>query len=918
MLTAITSGAVGDGEMYRRVLEQEDRLIVELPNRLIVVVQEVHTAPVVSAQVWVKTGSIYEQEFTGAGLSHFLEHLLAGGSTSRRSEEETRRILGQIGARTNAATGLDSVHYYINTTREHVNTAIELLSDWMQNAAIRQEEYERERSVIQREFEMGRGDPGRIFWKLTQQARFVAHPARHPTIGYLDEFLQIDREEIYGFYKRMYVPNNMVFVVVGDVNKEAVVQEIAQRWREVPARELPKLWFPVEPELEEPRRMAGVADVRLPRLRLAWPGTRVGEEHDYALDLLAMILGQGESSRLVQRVRNQKRSVVSISAYNLSFHWGKGFFGIDAEVAPGANAEANEAALAKAEADILEEVRRLLEEGIEARELARAKRKVIVQAVLQAQTVEGRAAQLAHDVLAMGDADYTYRYAQAVQSLRAEDVVAAGRAILKEGRMIRVVLMPGPKERIAEELKRPAEPAEAEKFPKEEVELDNAVLVERLLDNARRPMARGSGKVEAVKSFVLANGLRVVVGADRSLPAVAMQFFHAGGLLADQLGREGLAMACARMLIRGTASRSALDIAQEIEDLGASLATDAGNNTWFARAVCLKEDWPKVLEIQADVILHPSFPEDQWELHRPRLVAAIQAQEESWHGELRLRFLPAFFGNHVWSVTPLGRKEVVEKLRVEDLREFYYGHLGASEAVLAVFGDVEVEEVRKRVEELFGGMPARPSVPLKVEEAEPAKARVLQFQTAKPMTAVQIGYGPGPRRADEDYAAVQVLTKVLSNFPSGWLEEELRGRGPGLVYAVGAGMSSGFVPGYVGVVFNCERGSLVEAVRRAMGVVERLKCQLVDPATLERAKAAVLTEEFLSKQTAADRAGEAALNTLYGLGLDEPERFLGRVQNLTAQELMDVAQRYLRNPVVVILSHESVPEELIREIGVGE
>ena len=154
------------------VLQQrDDRLVVELPNRMIVIAQELRTAPVVSAHVWIKTGSVYEQEHVGAGLSHFLEHLISGGSTSTRDEAGSNRILGQIGASTNAATSLDTVRYYINTTRAYAPQAIDLLTDWMQNSLISNAEYERERQVIQQEFKYGLGDPSRGMWKLTQQGR---------------------------------------------------------------------------------------------------------------------------------------------------------------------------------------------------------------------------------------------------------------------------------------------------------------------------------------------------------------------------------------------------------------------------------------------------------------------------------------------------------------------------------------------------------------------------------------------------------------------------------------------------------------------------------------------------------------------------------------------------------------------------
>jgi len=237
LLIMVTAGASARAQQTQEtpmtVLDQrQDRLIVTLPNRLIIAAQRVPAAPVVSVQAWVKTGSIYEQEHVGAGLSHFLEHLVSGGTTENRTEARSNALLGRIGAQTNAATSLDNVWYYINTTSEHTDTAIDLLSDWLQHNLVLESEYTRERDVIRSEFKMGDADPGRIFWKLTQRARYDAHPARHPTIGYLDEFLTISRDEIHDFYKRMYVPNNTVFVVAGDIDPRKVVDQVARRWKD--------------------------------------------------------------------------------------------------------------------------------------------------------------------------------------------------------------------------------------------------------------------------------------------------------------------------------------------------------------------------------------------------------------------------------------------------------------------------------------------------------------------------------------------------------------------------------------------------------------------------------------------------------------------------------------------------------------
>lgn len=906
---------------------RDDRLIAVLPNRLIVIAQELPTSPVVSAQVFVKTGSLYEQEHVGAGLSHFLEHLLAGGTTSTRTEDENNRILGEIGAQVNASTSLDTVKYYVNTTADRSDEAIDLLTDWMRNNQITQAEFDRERAVIQNEFSMGEGDPGRIFWKLTQQGRYANlpnHPAAHPTIGYLDEFLSITREEILDFYKRMYVPNNMVFVVVGDIDKEEAVARVAELWKDAKPGELPAITIPVEGEQGGVREVTGYADVQRPRVRLAWPGTKLAGPDDYEMDLLASVLGEGESSRLTREIRDRQQVVSSIDAFNLSFPWGEGFFGIDAEVAAFAFEHQGEGGIAielermeVVKKAALKEVQRLRDEPVSDAELKRAKRKVLARVLTAGQTAPALADRLGSDTISQGDPDYLTRYAKAVQDITPEQLQQAATRRLDPQRLIVVSLLPTPEGQEPQTLKRPEVKGAAD-GEGVKLDLDNRTQVEALKANLAKaedvqPISRGE-----LQSFTLDNGLRVLVRRTTTVPAVSMQLYWLGGLLAEDEGERGIANAAAAMMRRGTESKSAEEIAAAVEDLGASLGTSSGNNTTYATASSLSEDWQKVMGLLADVTLHPSFSQEEWGRLQPRLLAAIDRQNDSWSGELRRDFLEAFYGEHPWADTPLGKREVVEKLTPADLATWHREHLGADNAVLAVVGDVDPEAVKAKAEELFGQLPSKAKAAFEPVKPEAPEPRVVQVVTRKPVAAVQIGYGPGLTRSDADYAAMQVLSTVMSDFPAGWLEQELRGKHTGLVYAAWGYPQVGLVPGHFAVGFNTSPDAAPEAIARAVRVVERAKSESINADDLARAKAKVLTSELFSRQSNAGLAAEAALDSLYGVDDPTGEKFVEQVRAVDAAKLQQVARKYLQNPVALILTSRRIEDAVLERAMRGE
>jgi zinc protease len=210
-------------------------------------------------------------------------------------------------------------------------------------------------------------------------------------------------------------------------------------------------------------------------------------------------------------------------------------------------------------------------------------------------------------------------------------------------------------------------------------------------------------------------------------------------------------------------------------------------------------------------------------------------------------------------------------------------------------------------------MPAKPAEGVKVTQPVKPLSCVVVHRTAKPVAAAQIGLGPTGNRADPEFPSIQVLGRVLSSFPSGWLDEELRGKGPGLVYAVGAGQFTGLVPGYFSMSFNTKPASLREAITRSMAVARRAKDEDVDAETLARAKTGVIVDEYFGKQSNADRAADAALNELYGLGLDESARFQAAVNALTASQLRNTAKRVLVNPVIAVISPDDVSDDALRQ-----
>src|SRR5688500_12879280 len=270
-----------------RAVNQADEIVSTLKNGMVVIAKRV-PSPVVTVRAYVYTGGVYEGKWLGGGLSHLLEHLVAGGSTKRRTEAENRSLLQEIGNNSNAYTTSDHTAYFINTTPEHMNKAVDLVTGYMFGALITPDEYAREYEVVQRELEKGKGEPGRQFYYLGQINRYRVHPARVPVIGYQEVIQGLSRDDVYAYYQIAYQPQNIVLSIAGDLDPDQMLAAVQKHVGDIkPGREF-IYDLPQEPEVLGPRTMVGTfPKLGQAKLQLAFPSIRLDHPDLYALDLLS-------------------------------------------------------------------------------------------------------------------------------------------------------------------------------------------------------------------------------------------------------------------------------------------------------------------------------------------------------------------------------------------------------------------------------------------------------------------------------------------------------------------------------------------------------------------------------------------------------------------------------------------------------
>jgi zinc protease len=822
-----------------------------LENGLTVIVREDHSAPVVSAQAWAMTGSIHEGKWLGAGMSHVLEHMLFKGTTTRgagRIDQEVQDAGGYM----NAYTSFDRTVYYIDVPNTGAKVAIDVLCDIMQNATLPAEEMAKEKQVILREMDMNQDEPGRRSSRRLFETAYTRSPNRFTIIGYPDIFNELRQEDIFGYYRERYAPNNVFFVVVGDVNSDEVVAQIREAYAKSKARAMPPMVLPEEPKQTAPRDTVEEAPIELGHVHISWHIPELRHPDVPILDVLAAVLGSGRSSRLYQELREKKGLVNSVDAWTYS-PGNPGLMGISALVDADKFVAARDAALA--------EVDRVKEKSVSAQEVSKAVKQFVSATLATRKTMQGQGQDLGGSWLAANDLNFSERYLAAVKRVR---------------------------------------PADLQRVAREYLTAQNRTLY-ALLPNGTSPKQTEAGSESAdepIQKFELPNGLRVLVKESHRLPFVQFRTLFKGGVLAETAATNGLTQLTGKMLLKGTKTRAAEEIAREIESVGGSLDSFGGNNSFGVSAEVLSGDFATGLGLVADVLLNPVFPDAALERERQVQLAGIKAQKDQLLKSAGNNMRRELFGNTGYGLDASGNEESVARLQVPDLREFHRRFAVPNNCVLAIYGDVKAAAVNKAVEKVFGkwkvGAKALAELP---KSGKLNKIKRVTETRDKKQAVLLVGFA-GTTVHDADRYALELLQEACSDLGSRLflrIRENL-----GLAYYVGAQNFPGLAPGYFAFYVGTapEKVELVE--KEILHEAELLRAEGLTPEELKRAKAKIIGQRKIARQDLGGLAMATALDELYGLGYAHSETDDARYEALTLGEIKSAAQKYLKGDAMVI------------------
>ncbi|MBK1883973.1 insulinase family protein [Luteolibacter pohnpeiensis] len=811
-----------------------------LPNGLTLILDPDPAAPVVSTQIWVATGSIHEDQHLGAGLSHFLEHMVFKGTRDFDGDSLAETVQA-AGGHWNAYTTFDRTVYYIDGPSDSLETFLKTITGLVFYPTLPEAEFEKEKDVIRREIDMGLDDPDNVATRLVLSTAFVTDPRRHPVIGHRHLFDKLTHQDMLDYHRSRYTPDRAFVVISGDFDVDRAREMVTQMTADAPLAAGRDPLVPMDPPQLGPRRSRETFAIPTSRISLIWKTPSLDHPDAPAFDVLAAILGRGRSSVLHLALREKQELALEISAWAWNTSGREGVFGISADALP----EKRDALIEAILAELKTFPAAPLDDS-----LAKAKRQIAASQFRSLTTASGRASDLASNWHEARDLDFTRRYLAAIQEVTAADIRRVATSLHPDRLTLSVL-----------------DPTDAP---------PPAVAV------------KSARQVQEVETFKLPNGLEIALLPDSRVPLIHFQAAVRAGLPSETPENSGLNQLLATTLTKGTTSRNAEEIAYALESLGASISASVGNNAILVQAAGLAPDLETIADIFADVILNPSFPSDAIQREKASQVAVLEeALQDPLHvGMQRLR--QSVFGQAGYGLDSLGTLESLPKIDRLSLSAQHSRHFNAANMTMAIAGDFDGAELRKLLAEKFSPLPAGTTWQPPVTQANLGSE--IEARLPKKQAVLAIGF-PGAAAGDADRHALAMIQEYASDMAGPLftrIREEL-----GLAYRVGATQFLGFDAGLFTFYMATSPEQAELATREMLSEIAKIASAGIPDEVFDRVRATVLSGLAIQQQSPSSSARHAAIDLLFGQPADQHRHLPAIYQSLNANEVREAATRIL-------------------------
>lgn len=864
-----------------------------LDNGLTLIVHEDHKAPIVAFNVWYHVGSKNEKPGR-TGFAHLFEHLMFNGSENYN--DDYFKPMQKIGATDlNGTTNEDRTNYFENVPTPALDLVLWMESDRMGHllGAVNQAKLDEQRGVVQNEKRQYDNEPYSISEELIAKAIFPAgHPYSWTVIGSMEDLAAAKIEDVHQWFSTYYGPNNAVIAMAGDIDAKTTLEKVKHYFGDIPpGPPIAKHQAWVAKRSGEQRQ---TAQDRVPQARVykIWNIPQWGTSESTHLNLAASILGSGKTSRLYKRLVYDEQIATSVSAY-LDSREIAGLFFIEADAKPGVE-------LAKVERAINEELKRFLADGATEKELKLVKTQFIANFIRGSERIGGFGGKsdiLVRNEIFGGRPDYYQTIFQHVNDANLANIKDTTVKWLSDGAYV----------------------LEIQPYP-------NLSAVQSAVNRSQMPEPGPAPQVNFpdFQRTTLASGLKVILVERHAIPQVRLNLVLDAGYATDQSGLPGTASLAMNMLDEGTSRRSSLQISEELALLGARLGTGSNLDTSFVSMSALNDTLDAALDIYADVILNPIFPETDFKRLQKLQIARIQ-QEKSSPFTMALRVMPKLIygDSHAYSnpFTGSGYESSVAKLTRQDLVNFQQTWIKPNNATLVIVGDTTMVEIKPKLEKLFKGWTGG-NIQEKNVAAVPLKEKSAVYIMDKPDApqSLVIAGHIAPSSADTDRIAIETMNFILGGDFVSRINMNIR---ENKHWSYGAGS---FLPGargqqpfivYAPVQADKTKETMFELKQELENILGKKPISNDEYSNAKNSQTLQLPGQW---ETMAAVEGSLLEMVQYGLADDYFKTYPLKVLQLKMEDLAKAAKKVIHPSALtwVVVGARAMIEPKIRELGYSE
>jgi zinc protease len=858
----------------------------KLKNKLKVLLVESHKAPVVAVQMWVKTGSA-DEKAGEEGISHFIEHLLFKGTRKYGVGEIAKAVEGS-GGELNAYTTFDHTVFHVTMSREDLNVGLECIGEMTGFPSFDPVEINKEREVVIEEIKRSFDSPHSVASQQLFSTLYPKHPYGIPVIGYDKNIKRVKPKTLVDYFNRRYVPSNMTLVIAGDFQKSEIKKQVENYYGGFKSFPLKKVKRTQDAKQKKPKVSYKATEFQEASLNIIFRVPPANHPDIPALDVLGFILGQGDSSRLVRRLRLETPLVNGISAGSYN-PLDAGLFAISVYF----KAEN----IFKIHEILLEEINAIVSQPLDIGELNRARLNLEADEVFALETVDGLARKVGVFQTMLNDPNYIQTYLKKIQSLTPMEILKVTRKYLTpENLNVTLMLHKKDEKTISKKaLDRMAWEISATLKGASRVKVSTPKKA-GAKGKALKAAFKATGAASKLVKHRLPNGALVILKRNSEVPVFDIKAGFLGGLRLEKPEDLGVTALLSNTWTSGSMNYSEQKIAGTIEGCAGSLSAFGGRNSVGLSLEALSVYEDKAWEVFSDVLRTPLFPQEAVTREATLQLEALRTRGDHPSSVASQLFMENIFRGHPYALDTVGTEKSIQSLNSPKVFSHWEKMVSSQNAVLVAVGDFKEDKQFKLFEQLTKAL--KPGAHQAQEfPVPPLEPRKVFSNSDKEQSHIIVGYR-GLSFKDPDRYAIEVLQAILAG-QGGRLFIELRDKAS-LAYTVSPVNMKGIETGYFGAYIGCSPEKGKTAIKMIHQELEKITEVTAPLEEVERAKRYLVGRNHIDLQRNGSQASSILFDEIYGIDCEETFKYAEHLKSVTPEDIKRLAQRLFRAPEVTV------------------